>query len=438
MSYNRWLIPDELEHHQRKGAHWGVYNGPPYPLERQKRFSPDGGKVSQKKYLQVTGSGRYTKGSAKTRSQTQREMGDVSNRITDMSILGADAETVRALLKKKRYITSEKTAYQRNKKAEREERKANPEGTAWEQMERDNPINKLKGAYRRYKNDQKRIAEENRKFDEDNKLFDEATDRVNKIEDLTEGEQRELAAILAKQQHDSKRKGSTNAKELADEVNAFADRVEKEHITNVKQHGTAEEVMKYRDTFTKEEWREIADRLEAEARVKRLLDKPVTTQNNQGGQQNQGKQNQPSQNVEPVKENLQFANRKTREIYEKGTAREIYDNRDKFTPEQLEKVTKRLEAEEKIGKYADVQVKIKSNKELAFEKARDYLKIAGDTAEGIGKIMKLLETLDDNNNSGNGGSGKITEAANIIKGVANAGEGGGKKKKGRRKKKNNG
>lgn len=33
MAYNRW-INSELEHHQVKGAHWGVHNGPPYPLDR--------------------------------------------------------------------------------------------------------------------------------------------------------------------------------------------------------------------------------------------------------------------------------------------------------------------------------------------------------------------------------------------------------------------
>ena len=390
MSYNRWLAPDELMHHGVIGQRKGKRNGPPYPLSRQKRFSPDGGKVTQKKYLQVTGSGSTT-------------------------------------AKRKHHTTSEKTEYQRKQSAERQERKSNPEGTAWEQMERDNPINKLKGAYRRYKNDQKRIAEENRKFDEDNKLFDEATDRVNELE-LTEGEERELAAIISKQQHDDKRKGSINARELADEVNAFADRVEKEHRNNVKQHGTAEEVMKYRDTFTKEEWREIADRLEAEARVKRLLDKPVTTQSNQGGQQNQ-----PSQNAKSTEEKLNFANSKAKDIYEKGTAREIYDNRGMFTPEQLEKATRRLEAEEKIGKYADVQVKIKSNKQLNFEKARDYLKIAGDSAEAISKILKLLDSSGSGNSKGNGSS-KVEQVAKVISGVANAGEGGGNKKNGQRKK----
>lgn len=389
MSYNRWLAPDELMHHGVIGQRKGKRNGPPYPLSRQKRFSPDGGKVTQKKYLQVTGSGSTT-------------------------------------AKRKHHTTSEKTEYQRKQSAERQERKANPEGTAWEQMERDNPINKLKGAYRRYKNDQKRIAEENRKFEEDNKLFDEATDRVNKIEDLTEGEQRELASILNRQKFDKHRGGSINARELADEVNSFADRVEKDHITNVKQHGTAEEVMKYRDTFTKEEWRDIADRLEAEARVKKLLDKPVTTQNNQGGQQNQQ-----NQNTKSTEENLNFTNRKAKDIYEKGTARDIYDNRGMFTPEQLEKATRRLEAEEKIGKYADAQVKIKSKKQLNFEKARDYLKIAGDSAEAISKILKLLNSSGSGNSNG---SSKVEQVAKDISGVANAGEGGGERKKGQRKK----
>lgn len=36
MAYNRWLSKYYLEHHQVLGAHWGVHNGPPYPLDRSK------------------------------------------------------------------------------------------------------------------------------------------------------------------------------------------------------------------------------------------------------------------------------------------------------------------------------------------------------------------------------------------------------------------
>lgn len=36
MAYNRWISPYYLEHHQVLGAHWGVHNGPPYPLDRSK------------------------------------------------------------------------------------------------------------------------------------------------------------------------------------------------------------------------------------------------------------------------------------------------------------------------------------------------------------------------------------------------------------------
>ena len=32
----------DLVHHGRPGQKWGVQNGPPYPLERQKKFAPDG------------------------------------------------------------------------------------------------------------------------------------------------------------------------------------------------------------------------------------------------------------------------------------------------------------------------------------------------------------------------------------------------------------
>lgn len=432
MSYNRWLAPDELEHHQRKGAHWGVHNGPPYPLERQKRFSPDGGKVSQKKYLQATGSGGTT-------------------------------------AKRKHHTTSEKTEHQRKQSAERQERKANPEGTAWEQMERNNPINKLKGAYRRYKKNQERIAEEERA---EKANFNNAMDRLNKL-DIPDDIKRKMRNEALGYDPDDKLRGQhwgtrngppypprdamridfdgdnvpmpkqkdplwdnttfsgddTDSERLNKIIDSYLDK-QKERKEAAKQHGTAEEVMKYRDTFTKEEWKEIADRLEAEARVKRLLDKPVTAQNNQGGQQNQNKQNQ---NTEPAEESIRFANSKAKDIYEKGTAREIYDNRDKFTTEQLETVTRRLEAEEKIGKYADVQVKIKSNKQLNFEKARDYLKIAGDSAEAISKIMKLLDGSGSGNNKGNGSS-KVEQVAKVISGVANAGEGGGNKKNGQRKK----
>lgn len=36
MAYNRWLSSEELYHSGRLGQKWGVRNGPPYPLSRQK------------------------------------------------------------------------------------------------------------------------------------------------------------------------------------------------------------------------------------------------------------------------------------------------------------------------------------------------------------------------------------------------------------------
>ena len=44
MAYNRWIY-DELEHHQVLGAHWGVHNGPPYPLDRS---LSDGNRLTSK------------------------------------------------------------------------------------------------------------------------------------------------------------------------------------------------------------------------------------------------------------------------------------------------------------------------------------------------------------------------------------------------------
>lgn len=55
MAYNRWLSNDELMHSGRVGMKWGVRNGPPYPLSRQKRFKSSGGKISKDTYLRVSG-----------------------------------------------------------------------------------------------------------------------------------------------------------------------------------------------------------------------------------------------------------------------------------------------------------------------------------------------------------------------------------------------
>lgn len=66
MAYNRWL-----EHYQRKGAHWGERNGPPYPLSRQERFSSDGKQLTDKKYLSVTTSNFVKKSSGGNVSKVQ-------------------------------------------------------------------------------------------------------------------------------------------------------------------------------------------------------------------------------------------------------------------------------------------------------------------------------------------------------------------------------
>lgn len=56
--YIRPLTPDEIYHHGIKNQKWGVRNGPPYPLERQKKFtnSSSGGKINQNDFYRRSGS----------------------------------------------------------------------------------------------------------------------------------------------------------------------------------------------------------------------------------------------------------------------------------------------------------------------------------------------------------------------------------------------
>lgn len=340
MAYNRWLAPDELEHHQIKGAKWHVHNGPPYPLSRQEKFrtyAPDGHPITSKK--------AYKKAMSVERAK------------------------------------------------HKEERSKHLNGTPEDHRERDSLVARVKRGYRQYKNEQKELVKRNAQLREDNKLFDEAVERVNNIEGLTDKEQKELSDILAKQDHDKSIKGSRNAKQLADEVNSFADRIEKEHREAAKEHGTAEEVMKYRESFTKEEWTEIANRLEAEARVRKLLDKPFE------GNTKQNQNNNSNQPVSKSGENQQFRDSLAKKLYKEGTAREVYNYRKGFTPEQLNSVTDRLKAEETVGKYAKDQINLKSNQQIALEKIRDYIGIAGDTFDSLGKIKKFFS-------GGSGGNSK--------------------------------
>lgn len=350
MSYNRWTESDYLAHHGVKGQVWGHKNGPPYPLSRQEKF---------------------------------RTVGPDGRPITSKVAYKKAQKNVRA--------------------ANRAERKANPNGTPQDKKERNSFGAQIKRAYRQHKREQEQYRQKMDKFKADNKAFEEALERVNKIEGLTDAEQSELAQILKKQKHDRDLGGSWNAKELADEVNKFADQIPKKRRDAAKEHGTAEEVMKYRDTFNKDEWNEIAGRLEAEARVKKLLDRPLDSANNN---QNQGKSQNQNKSQETTESGLSG---KLKKIAEKGDAREVYQNRSKFTPEQLQTISRRLQAEETIARFADNQLLFKSDALRNLENIARYAQTAGTIATGVSNVVKAFngggggDKKKDKGNNGGGG-----------------------------------
>ena len=90
MAYNRWLSKYYLEHHQVLGAHWGVHNGPPYPLDRSKS---DGHKL-----LKGTGApqgkkkNRVSENSVRRRASKQgrSEVTDIESAKKKLAELGVD------------------------------------------------------------------------------------------------------------------------------------------------------------------------------------------------------------------------------------------------------------------------------------------------------------------------------------------------------------
>ena len=173
-----------------------------------------------------------------------------------------------------------------------------------------------------------------------------------------------------------------------------------------KLHGTAEEVMKFRESFTTEEWNKIADRLQAEERVRKFLKEPVKVESDV--------QNDPI-NDDNVPENekklIRSLSSKDRKLYKEGDARTIYTNRTKFNVDQLRGITKRLQAEDDIGQYANKQVNIDPDSLVKLRTAIKYLNELGKGAESIGKIAKLIDpTLAPSGNKNNGSS-----AGNLLK-----------------------
>ena len=350
MSYNRWTESDYLAHHGVKGQVWGHKNGPPYPLSRQDKF---------------------------------RTVGPDGRPITSKVAYKKAQKNVRA--------------------ANRAERKANPNGTPQDKKERNSFGAQIKRAYRQHKREEKkqtdkavaewndavkRLRESGMPKDQADKLF-ESINRTNG--GLSAGERA--------------RRLEQAASKLNEALNNYKDRQESEIKAQkaardaAKEHGTAEEVMKYRDSFNKDEWNEIAGRLEAEARVKKLLERPLDSAN---ANQNQGKNQNQSKSQETTESGLSG---KLKKIAEKGDAREVYQNRAKFTPEQLQTISRRLQAEETIARFADNQLLFKSDALRNLENIARYAQTAGNIATGVSNVVKAF-------NGGGGGDKKKDKGDN--------------------------
>lgn len=343
MAYNRWMYSDELYHHGIKGQKWGERHGPPYPLDSS---LSDGSKLLPK----ATGS-----------PQT-----------------------------KKKYKTSEKTAYQRKKRQEKIE-------SSPDYQEKHSTTAEIKRGYRalkkKYGEYRKQAIEKYQKMielqEQGEEALNAAKDRLRKT-DIPADEKEKLEDLAYDPSGKPWYKPNSD-QEVADRLNKAIDDYESKQKAArdaAKEHGTAEEVMKFRDTFSKEEWDSIASRLESEARVRKLLDKPLQSFDNGGNKQNQNSGNSPNQS----KAVNAPENSKLKKIYEKGTAREVYQNRDKFTVEQLEAIEKRLSAEEEIGKRANNQVFLTPERIKRLEQVRDAVKIMGDIALTANKVNKAFNS----------------------------------------------
>lgn len=358
MSYNRWTESDYLAHHGVKGQAWGHKNGPPYPLSRQEKFrtvGPDGRPITSK--------------------------------------------------------VAYKKAQKNVREANRAERKANPNGTPQDKKERNSFGAQIKRKYREYKRKQKELEAARDEYEQKTeKDWKEATDRLKSL-NLPEEVANRLEESSYIRTHGIQgqswgpRPGSkTQGERLNEAIDKYLSD-QKAARDAAKEHGTAEEVMKYRDTFNKDEWNEIAGRLEAEARVKKLLDRPLDSANSN---QNQVKNQNQSKSQETTDNSSSGLHGKLKKIAEKGDAREVYQNRAKFTPEQLQTISRRLQAEETIANFADNQLLFKSDTLRNLENVARYAQTAGKIATGISTITKAFGGSGgggNNNQSNNGGGG---------------------------------
>lgn len=341
----------DLLHHQVKGAKWGVKNGPPYPLSRQERFSKDGKTVDKEVYKRVqakaSGSGGHANPS--TYKKTKSE------------------------------VRSEKKAV----------RKANPNGTPQDQEEKNSLFARIKRANREKEAQRKQQQAEN----EERQAKDKAALKRLMDSDLPDDEKQKVLGKLSNADFDgdttSKADRINNAINAYHQKQADAKAAQEAEREAVKRHGTAEEVMKFRESFTTEEWNDIARRLEAEERVKRFLNKPVENISDRSDSKNQNDSSRAvSESEQKVMKGLSSNEKK---IFLSGDARTVFENKTKFTPEQLRAVTNRLDAEEKVGQYANRQITLDSAKYLKFKNTVKWINTAGNAAESIYKIAKLID-----------------------------------------------
>lgn len=334
MAYNRWIY-DELEHHQVLGAHWGVHNGPPYPLDRS---LSDGNRLTSK----ATGS---PQGKKRTPAR-----GGVSKSGKKDQIHSDYGDSLAARAKRK-YENYKKTRSEERAREAEEERKA---------AQKDAEL---------YKEQQKRLESMNLSVEARRQLRDIANEFEN-VNDDRPGEALKTAIDL----HEKRR-------------------------NYVKEHGTADEVMKLRDSFSKEDMEYISSRLDAEAKIRQFSSKPV--------------------------EQIPVSKSKGENLYEKGSAKDVYRNRTELTVEQLETVQRRLNAENQIGEIASKQVDLDSRTMERLKKARDVLKVLGESADSIQKIQKIFPSKNNqnqnnqNNQNNNNKAGKALEATRNVIGLVN-------------------
>lgn len=377
-----------LVHHQVKGAKWGVKNGPPYPLSRQERFSKDGKTVDKEVYKRVqakaAGSGGHANPS--TYKKTKAE------------------------------VRSEKKAV----------RKANPNGTTQDQEEKNSLFARIKRANREKEAQRKQQQAEN----EQRQAKDKAAIERLMSSDLPDSEKNsilnELTALGFNTEVTNKAERIDNAINAYHQKQADAKAAQEAEREAVKKHGTAEEVMKFRETFTTEEWNDIARRLEAEDRVKRFLNKTVENIPERSDSKNQNDSSRSASEAEQkIMKGLSYNEKK---IFLSGDARTVFENKTKFTPEQLRAVTNRLDAEEKVGQFANRQITLDSTKYLKFKNTVKWINTAGQGAESLYKIAKLIDPTIGNDKNIKGAKTNtdaiLTKLDGLIKSLDKAGSSG--------------